>query len=282
MEEKAQVKKGSGEGHLLGVRLLERFIAWIRGKLSASILDFTLKWAKIFGHYGLVAAACLGFLFAMIYAIRTNDFYAFLVGIAWFILVFVVQYTAHKFSSAGDRLIENNPTRLSSKAFLDCVAFLFLIAAVVIFIISLIRLIQTGDLTTFLVGLGMAIFCEFISIISFHYETITVEVAEETTAGQEAIGIITFFLKALLKLVPIVFGVGVVIGTVILFINAIGLFGNEVRVASAWIQGNMTANQIILIGLLPFLSYIAFILFYLVVDIIRAILSIPGKLDDLK
>ena len=34
------------------------------------------------------------------------------------------------------------------------------------------------------------------------------------------------------------------------------------------------------IGLLPFLSYIFFVLFYLAIDVIRAILAVPGKLDE--
>jgi len=281
MTAKAKGKKDPGTGHLFGVRMLERFVEWIRGIFTEKILAFTLKWTKIAGHYGMVVAAFLGLLFAFIYAIRVNDFFAFLYGIAWFLLVFVVQYTAHKFSDAGEVLIENNPTRLSSKAFLDCVAFLFLIGGLVLFIVALIGLIQTGDLQMFLGGLAIAVFFEFVALISFHYSTITVEVVKESTAGQEAIGIITFFLKALLKLVPVVFGVGIVIGTVMLFINSFGLFGNEMRIANAWITGNMTASQILLIGLLPFISYVVFVLYYLVIDIIRAILSIPGKLDQI-
>jgi hypothetical protein len=282
MEKKAKGKKMGSIGHLFGVKWVEKFIEFTRGIFSEKILDFTLKWALIFGHFALIVAAVLGLLFAIIYAIRVNDFYAFLYGIAWVILIFVVQYIAHKFSDAGENLIKNNPTRLSSKAFLDCVAFIFMIAGLVIFIVSVINLIKNGVLEIFLTGLGMAVFCEFIAMVSFHYRTITMEVVNKTTAGQEAIGIITFFMKALLKLVPLFFGVGVVLGTIILFINSFGLFGNQIRTASAWISGNHTAEQILMAGILPFVAYIVFVLYYLVIDIITAILSLPGKIDSLK
>lgn len=282
METKAKGKKKVSIGHLFGVKLVEKFIEFARKIFTEKILEFTLKWALILGHFGLIVAAVIGLLFAIIYAIRVNDFYAFLFGIAWVILVFVVQYIAHKFSDAGENLIKNNPTRLSSKAFLDCVAFIFMIAGLVIFITSVINLIKTGEITIFLTGLGMSIFCEFIALVSFHYKTITMDVVKETTAGQEAIGIITFFMKALLKLVPIFFGVGVVLGTVFLFINSFGLFGNQIKISSAWVSGNWTAKQILGAGLLPFFAYIVFVLYYLVIDIITAILSLPGKIDKLK
>ena len=281
MATKAKTKKGEMTGHLFGVRLVEKLIEFLRKAFSEKILNFTLKWALIIGHFGLIVAAVLGFLFAMIYAIRVNDFYAFLVGIAWFILVFVIQYIAHRFSDAGEKLIKNNPTSLASKAFLDSVAFLFLIAGVVVFIIQLIGLIRTGDFNNFLVGLGIAVFFEFIAFVSFNYGSISIDIVKETSAGQEAIGIITFFIKGLMKLVPIFFGVGIAIGTISLFINSIGLF-SDAKISSAWISGNANAMSIINAGLLPFAAYIIFVLYYLVVDLIRSILSIPEKLDKLR
>ena len=228
------------------------------------------------GHFGLVVAAGLGFLFALIFSIRTNTFQGFLYGIAWVLLIFVVQYTAHKFSTAGETLIKNNPSQLSSKTFLDCFGFLVLIGGVIILIIHIVQAIQVGSFDLFLLGLGTFIFLEFIALISFNHKEATIDIVEGNSAGQEAIGIITFFIKTFMRLVPIFFGVGVAIGTIILFIDAIGLFGDNVAVA--WMRGNITAMQILWAALLPFFSYILFVLFYLAVDVIRAILSIPGKL----
>jgi hypothetical protein len=280
MVAKAKSKKSEVRGHLFGIKLVEKLIEFLRSKFSEKVLAFTLKWAMVVGHYALIAAAVIGLLFAIIYAIRVNDFYAFLVGIAWFLLVFVVQYIAHRFSDAGENLIKNNPTRLASKAFLDCVAFLFVIAGLVAFIIHLIGLIRTGDFNTFLMGLGVFLFFEFIAMVSFNFKTITIEIVKEASAGQEAIGIVTFFIKGLMKLVPLFFGVGVAIGTIMLFVDSFGLF-SDTRISSAWISGNANGMSILTAGLLPFIAYIVFVLYYLVVDIVRAILSLPGKIDGI-
>jgi hypothetical protein len=262
--------------HLFAVNLLEKVVEFFKGVLTSKLLEFCIKWAYRIGHFGIIVAACLGFLFALIFAIRSNSFQAFLYGIGWVILIFVVQYTAHKFSNAGETLIKDNPSKLSSKIFLDCFGFLVLIGGVVIFIVFIIQAIQIGSVYPFLAGLGTFIFLEFIALISFNPLEATINVEEGNSAGKEAIGIITFFIKALMRLVPIFFGVGVAIGTIMLFIDAIGLFGSNVGMA--WIRGYATAMQILNAALLPFLSYIFFVLLYLIIDLIQSILAIPGRL----
>lgn len=277
-----KTKSGAGgNGHLFAVTLLGKFIEWLRGKMTAGLLNFFIKWLSLIGHYALIVAAVLGFIFCIIVAIRANSFSAFIEGIAWVILVAVVQYTAYRFSTAGDTLIKNNPTRLSSKAFLDCLAFLVLLAGVVIFIVNTVVAIRGGGIDYFLIGLGILIFCWFVTLVAFNPETASMEIVEEASAGEEAIGIITFFLKKLLRLVPIVFGVGIVVYTILLLIDAFGLFGSEFKLAQAYHIGRLHAQQILLFGLLPFLSYLIFVVFFLSIDVIRAILAIPGKLDKL-
>lgn len=280
----AQAKKskdGACDGHLFGVRILEKIYTWLAGLLNEKVLDFSITWAGRIGHWALVAAAGLGFLFSLIFAIRVNKFDSFLFGIGWFLLVFVIQFTAQRFLGAGETLIRNNPSRLASRAFLECVAFLAAIFGVVVLISSIITAVRVGSLLPFLSGLGGFVFLEFLAMVTFHPQTITMEVVEETSAGQEALGIVTYALKAVMRLVPIVFGLGVLIFTIYIFIDGIGLFGNEMRTVSAWMKIQIHAPQVIVFAILPFLSYILFALFYLIVDIFRAILVLPEKLDKL-
>jgi hypothetical protein len=279
MEKKKEVAKTAFTAHLFAVNLLEKLIEVFRGLLTSKLLEFCIKWASRIGHFALIVAAGLGFLFALIFAIRSNSFQGFLFGLAWVVLVFVVQYTAHKFSTAGETLIKNNPSQMSSKIFLDCFAFLVMIGGVVVFILQIVAAVRFGSFYPFLWGLGAFIFLEFVALVAFNPEEATIEIVKDNSAGQEAIGIITFFIKALMRLVPIIFGIGVAIGTVLLFIDFIGLFGSNF--GFAWMRGNKTAVTILYAALLPFLSYLYFVLAYLVLDVIRSILSIPGKLDKL-
>jgi hypothetical protein len=275
-------KKRKDFNHLFAFRILEKFVDFIRGKLTEKVLDFSTEWIFKFGHFGMIAAAGLGFIFALVVAIRLDSFSAFLYGLAWIVLVFVVQYTAVRFSTAGVKLVENNPANLSSKAFLDCFGFLAFIGGWIILVVSIIWTIRGTGLSNLFIGLGLFVLLEFLSLVAFHPETTSTKIVKETSAGQEALGIIVFYLKGVMRLIPIIFGIGILVATVLLFIDFIGVFGDAFKVDPAWMKGMDHARLILVIGLLPFLSYLFFLLYYLVVDVIRSILAVPGKLDELK
>lgn len=277
----APPKKNKVFDHLFGVDFLEKFILWAKGLLNEKVLQFSLDWMTKIGHFALIAAAVLGLLFSLLVAIRLNSFFAFLYGFAWILLVFVIQFTAHRFVKAGDTLIKNNPSTLSSKAFLDCLGFLSLIGAIIFFVVGIVRAVQGGGIWIFLMGTAAFILLILFALIAFNPKTINKTVGKNTSAGQEAIGIIVFFLKGVMRLVPILFGVGIAVGLTLLVVDFIGVFGTEARLAASWENVSKTAGTIALFGLLPLISYIAFVIYYLAIDIIRAILALPGKLDEL-
>ncbi|MBN2244853.1 MAG: hypothetical protein JW755_03305 [Candidatus Aminicenantes bacterium] len=281
-KDSSQKKKRKGFDHLFAFGYLERFVEFIRSRLTDKVLDFSTDWILKFGHYGMIAAAGLGFVLALIVAIRIDSFSAFLYGLAWIVLVFVVQYTAVRFSTAGAKLVENNPASLSSKAFLDCFGFLAFIGGLIVLVVSVIWTIRGAGLSNLFIGLGIFVLLEFLALVAFHPEAASTKIVKETSAGQEALGIIVFYLKGVMKLIPIIFGIGILVGTVLLFIDFIGVFGDRFKVETAWANGINHAWQILLIGLLPFLSYLFFLLYYLAVDVVRSILAVPGKLDELK
>ncbi len=278
---KTNATQGDGGPHLFAVKILGKLIDTIKNKLTTKLLDFSVDWANKIGHFGLIAAAAIGFLFFVILTVRANRFTDFLFALVWVIVVFVVQYVAHRFANAGKDLIDNNTTRMSSKAFLDCVAFLAMLGGIVTFVYSIYASINMKSIQLFFIGLGVFVFLEFLALIAFNPETVSMEIVKKTSAGQEAIGIMTFFMKTFLKLVPIAFGIGIAVFTVILFIDMFGLF-SDAKIAIAAPSGMQDMISIVIFGLIPFLGYLAFIVLFLGIDITRSILSIPGKLDELK
>ena len=42
----------------------------------------------------------------------------------------------------------------------------------------------------------------------------------------------------------------------------------------------MTPVGVLALGLLPFATYLVFLLYYLGIDVLRSVLVVPGKLDD--
>lgn len=274
-------KKKKGFDYLFFVKLIEKILGSTRKLLTLKLLGFFNKWLTILGNYSLLIASVLALLIGIVGAIRLESFMFFLTALAFSIFVLVIQYIADKFSHAGEMLIKNNPTSLSSTAFLDSLGLLAMIGGIVALLVNLYFAIKSPSLNALLTGVGLFVFLEFVALIALNPELITVDVVKETTAGEEAIGILTFFIKKIMKLVPILFGLGVIIGTVMLLVSSFNLFSNE-RMLFAPAKIEWSYSLIISSGLLPLLSYILFVLFYLVIDIIRAILSLPRKIDNLR
>ncbi|MEN8153179.1 MAG: hypothetical protein ABFR75_04090 [Acidobacteriota bacterium] len=262
-------------------KLIEKFVDSMRKVLSLKLFEFLKRWLLTLGNCGFYVASGLALLIGIIAAIRMESFGVFATAIGFAVGFFILQYVAIRFAKAGDKLIENNETSLSSSAFLDSVALLSMIGGALIFLYYIYFAIKVGNIGPFIIGLGAFIFFELIAILSLNPKSITVNVVSETSAGQEAIGIMTFFMKTVMKLVPILFGLGVIIGTFMMLIHSFGLFKEGLGMSIAWANVNSDMSMVALAALLPFLAYIAFVFVFLIIDIYRAILAIPQKLDNL-
>lgn len=285
---KMAVKKQEQTGfdHLFFARIVEKLVGVFRKILSGDLLDFCTRWLVKLGNYSIYIAVCLAFLIGLIGAIRLSSFSFFLISIIFGVAILVVQYIAKKFSTAGETLIRNNPSQLSSSAFLDSLGLLAVLAGVISLLYFLYLAIKLPAFEPLLMGVGLFVFCELVGLIALNPSTIQVDVVKEVSAGEEAIGIATFFIKKFMRLVPIIFGLGLIIVTCMLLFDSFGLFSQaKMGIAAQKIAGIENQGDyatLILIALLPMLSYLAFVVLYLGIDVIRAILSVPGKLDNLK
>lgn len=260
-------------------RLGDKALGWMGALFGAGRYDALAAWLERAGHYGLLVSAALGIVYGIVAGIKSDSLSALLSGIGWSALVLIVQYTAAKFSSAGAVLIRSSPSEMASRSFLLCVALLCLVGGFLTLVGLTIEAIRQELWAPFAVGLVAFMVCEFVVCFCLNPEMLNLSIASSFGAGREAIGVITFFMKAPIKLVPVLFGSGVLIGTVALIAQLIGLFrGDELLDVFA-----LPSGHLILVGAaLPLVSYLLFLLLYLQMDVIRAILAVPGKLEALR
>lgn len=286
-------------------------LEFARGRFTAPFVDSTSKIFTLCGHYGLYLATVILFVFSVLVAVKTNRLNTILVGAAGVAILLVLQYAASRFCGALERLNRTTSGRMSSPAFLDCFALLHVIGGVVALLALTVMAVQSGAFSLILPAIVAFILCQYIAVIALNPETLNLTVASETGAGEEAIGILSFFVKLSLRIVPVAFGAGVVWGTLALLYACFLVFfppeGPEKvmefvgaerfgqmqasagvasvdKVMTTW-PAEVTASgaEKILFGCasLPFLTYLVFLFHYLFIDVIRALLSLPGKLDTL-
>ncbi len=269
----------TGFGPLFIADLLGKFVDIMRKVLSAKLFNFLKKWILLVGQWAFYAASGISLLAGIIGSIRGGGAGIFFTALAFSIGCFVVQYVGNKFLYAGDILIEKNPTSMSSSAFLDSFALLAIIAGAGSLLYNVYLAIKIPSFSPLLFGIVGFILLWFLAFVLMNPDEISVKVVKDTTAGQEAIGIITLFIKSIMKIVPIIFGVGIIYGTVSMLIHMFGLF--KANPGMAWFSISADMTSVIVAALLPLFAYLGFILAFLLIDVLRAILSVPEKLERL-
>lgn len=259
--------------------------------LSPALVERSLALARHFGQYAVLLGGALGLIAAMVAAIRTESLPLFLGGLGFVVVLAGAQFAAMRFLGASDALIESTPSRLSSTAFLECLGLLAVLGAVGALVGGVIVAIQASSFGLLIPALLMAIFWVFFGAIALHPHLASVE-AGSGSAGEEAIGILAFFLKAALKLVPLAFALLATVGALALFVGIVAPSSQFSFVLSSVTppipvpglsgRGFGGASAVLGAALLPIAAYFAYLLSSLPLELWRAVLSLPGKLDALR
>ena len=260
---------------------IDKLLNNLRKGYFSDFLTKNEKWLVSAGLFGLYVSGILGLLTSFVLPMRYEDVpYGPTIGlgIIWLLLCIVIHYIAFKFLPALTHLVKNTPTQLSSKSFLDSLALLAGIAGVISLLAGLFLWIKTSSFDPFIVGIFVFIFCEYILSLCLVPKNLNIEIIEKTSAGEEFLGLISFFMKGFLKLVPVIFTAGVIL-TIIKIIELLFMkFDGAGQISVQFSEiGSLTS-----LAILPLTAYLLFLLYYFVIDLAMAILVIPEKLDAVK
>lgn len=243
--------------------------------------DFFLKSEEFLINLASLAtpvAAATGALMGLIVAIKTDSFIAFMAGIAWIVLLVVGYYVGSKFLNSCKTLVQNNPTNISSKEYIDVIALISICSIIGVSLGGFIISIKMGSFEA-LKWTGIILVALIYSLcFALHPNLVSTTIGQPATAGRDAIAIIAYGYKSSIRLAGIVFGASVFFGTVYLLFGLIDVFKSE---GFGVLMGGMTSIGgvvQILVGLsYPFIAYLIFLLFYLSLDLMSAILSIKSS-----
>ncbi len=258
------------------VRWGDQALAWANHAMSAARYEVVESWVEKAGHFALIIAAGLGLIYGIVGAFKWDQLSPALIGLIWIPCVGVVQFGAFKFSSTSRGLIRSSGSQLSSSSFLACLALWSMLLGMIALLGMTYGAIRMDSLSIF--GSGLVVFaaCELVVWLCLNPSLLNINILPASTAGEEAIGVLTFVMKTLLRLVPIAFGVGVIVGDFQILASIIRLLRNE---EFSIMGASSSAWTVLGSAALPLIGYVFFVLNYLVLDVIRAILAIPEKLE---
>ncbi len=206
-------------------------------------------------------------------------------GIGFVAIALMLQYSAIKSCGAIGQLLRAKTLRMSSTAFFDSIVIMLFIGGIVALVGFSIYAYRFKEIPMYFVGFGIFILCEHLAMTLLHPHAIGITISPRASTGEEAIAILTFVMMLPLRFVAAVFALGSVVSTIGSIVALVMLlFANTKSeddiVGSAGIAAGSMASQLICAAF-PFGMYVYFVFAYLIIDVVRSILVIPDKLDQL-
>ncbi len=259
---------GAGGGHLF-----DFILATAREAFPQSFVESTADLFAAIGYWGLYGAMA-----ALMIAAAMIDLQWLAAAVVTAVLLAILQYLAGRSLPLLKRLNDQAGAGFPSAVILDVVALLALVGGIVA-VLTLSVAAGIHHLMLALWGVKLFIIIEFIAFLALNPAALKITVSESVPPAQAALGLAVFFQKLLLRAVPVVFGTGVVWGTLYLvYACYLALVGEPGALADdpqlhAKIASLTAAGLLLFYALLPTLAVFVFPLVYLPVRLVQAILE---------
>ncbi len=187
-----------------------------------------------------------------------------------------------RFKGAIDDLVEANPTTISNPVVFTVFGILLFLGVIASLFIQVYAFIEMGDYFTYMgtatiISLIIgAIFGAVVSLaftsLYFQPEKANVNIDKSSSTAEDLIALLSFSLKAPLRLARMISNYLVVLGSINMILGLVGTVFGDIGSGALLISGLTT----LLFGVFsPFIFYLLFLLFYPVFNFGLAILQIP-------
>jgi len=255
---------------------LQNIIEHYRSKFNA---DFFTRWEDKTIRFGSIATPIVGVIGAILglaTGITSGSFIPFLIGVAWFISLSVCYYIGFIFLDKCKAAVLENPSTISGMEYLDVVSLSTLLSAAGLLIGGSFFAFESRSFELFWLSVGGVFFLVLSAYLSLNPKLISISVDQNSSAGNDAISILMYSGKALIRMAGFIFGAAPIFGLVSMlsFIVTLIVSGNGLGMA---LNGITLISELVAIPfalVYPFVIYLGFIGLCLIVDLINAILSI--------
>ncbi len=278
---------------------LDYLLNAFRSLISARVIEKTVSVLATAGGFCLLAYVGLYLLFSLCIGAKKEAIEAVVGGGITAIILVAIQYAAWRFTRALESLIKTTPTQLNSTAVPDTLGLLFFAGGIMTFVMGIFDPIGMTVLMNYVGilfsidnetikwgitiagGIGFTCILMLMAMICIQPTGMNISICkEEMSAGQEAIGVIAFLMKASARVVVASFGLGVMIATGALLLAFVPLFqDNGIREAEMAAESSLWVAK--RCGLMPLYIYLLLLVWFVAGDVVKAIISLPGKLDRL-
>lgn len=267
------------EALLSGTHPFSLFITALRSVVPESLMGTISRLAGWVGIYSAYVAAALLLFGGTVFSFKVGKLMPVGIVLGAAVGLLVLQFVSQCLLSSLEATVTSNKTKLASLAVPDSV--FAIIAAATVGIVGALIWYSYPDITSVtLVAITATLVAgAFAALVSLHPQSIGIVISPECRAAEEAVGVFTFLMKVAVRCVPIFFASFMVVGTYRLACVAMQVMRQ--RGFDLEFLGTVVAVLTLLFAgiAMPVSAYLLTLLYYLTLDVISAIVSIPGKLD---
>jgi hypothetical protein len=263
---------------------LDHVLAGLRSAIDESLVATIGRWAIEIGRYAVYVAILMNLAFWIYLASQYHYYYVGLIGVGIAIVALVLQFSAVKSCGAIGQVVQAASLRMTSMAFLDSMVIILLFGGV----IALVYCSAIGFLprlrSMILVGIAVFILCEQLALMLLHPNSLGISISKRASTGEEGVSILTFFMMLPLRFVSTVFALGTaasIIGTGIAFRQLMDAKPASTELEQALVLAGSSSSTLLASAAFPLAMYVYFVFAYLIIDVIRSILVMPGRMDEL-
>jgi len=255
----------------------------LRQILTRERVERSMVFFKSAGQWLILAGAALALINALVVGIKLNSFKLFLTGVGAVIVIAVLQYIARLFLSACASVNQSTDCSLSSPAVPDSIGLLACLASLGILLTGIGGALIMNQFSMALGAMLLSALVLWLAGIALNPSLLQLKITP-ACAAEEAMGVLSFFMKLPLVVLPLLYFLVAMLGVLMSFNMLFG--GRPFQLPSALefmafpmfdMLGGLSLTLLALA--LPFGMYVFFLIAYLAVDLIRSIVSLPGKID---
>jgi|GEM_PF-3451769 len=228
------------------------------------------------GYYAVIASVLVGLVMVIGVKVKGGAFNMpeMRNPIFFVLLALPMLYITVKFSRWTRQLVADNPSRLPSRTIPDAMVLLALAFGVAVFLFNLL-LFCSGEANFMLpvTGFMLLLLLLFLSGFPLLAETANITFEATGSTADTALAVLRFAGKLVLKAAPAVFGLLAILGLIAMLIGIYMLFCGTNQEYRA-LQLDSFVSQIVMYAIwLPALAVGSFLLLYLVLDWLEAMLK---------
>lgn len=260
--------------------ILDKFVDWLSNLLGNGKLIKNKASITALANLGLICALVLILIGDLWIAIKIDSMAILIDALLTACIIAIGQFLAVKFIQSGSQLLDSSPTKINNMEVIRLLGFLIIAITVGICIVGIYYSIKLSQLEPAAAGVVTLLIGIIGASLVFSPQHLNITRSDETSAGMELLGLVSFYVKMNLVLAPYVYLLGTIASIVFGLRCLYFMSQNELGLGLS--MSYSAAGFVVIGSIFPFLMYLFFLFYYLLIDVIRAILDIDINVRKIK